>query len=177
MQKILSSLLLLLLSYSAIAQTRQLTGKVSDETDNAGLLAATVKVKGSSNGTSTNADGVFSLMIPAGRVTIEISSTGYGTREVVVEADQTELNVTLSQSSEQLSEVVVTALGITKEQRKLGYSVTTVGGEQLNKAREVNVANSLSGRVAGLKVTGSSGGPGGTAKVLLRGMPSMNSSQ
>lgn len=175
MQKVISSLLLLLVSYCAVAQTRQLTGKISSSADNTGIVAASVKVKGSSSGTTTNAEGVFSLMIPAGKVTLEITSTGFASQEVSVEADQTELNVSLAQSSQELSEVVVTALGVSKEQRKLGYSVTTVGGDQLNRAREVNVANSLGGRVAGLKVTGSSGGPGGTAKVLLRGMPSMNS--
>lgn len=168
-------MLVLLVSYSAIAQTRQLTGKISDEADNTGIVAATVRIKGSSGGTSTNAEGVFSLMIPTGNVTLQISSAGYDTREVDIAADQTEINVSLIQNKEQLSEVVVTALGISKEQRKLGYAVTTVGGEQMNKAREVNVANSLSGRVAGLKVTGTNSGPGGTAKVLLRGMPSMNS--
>jgi TonB-linked SusC/RagA family outer membrane protein len=175
MRKALSSLLLLLISYYVEAQTRQLTGKVSDESDNSGIVAASVKVKGSSSGTSTNADGVFSLMVPTGTVTLEISSTGYATKDVVVEADQTEVNIGLSQSSEQLSEVVVTALGITKEQRKVGYSVTKVDADLMNKAREVNVANSLNGRVAGLKVNPTNSGPGGTSKALLRGLPSMNS--
>ena len=120
MQKIFSSLLLLLVSYCAIAQTRQLTGKVSSDADNSGIVAATVKVKGSSTGTATNAEGVFSLMIPSGRVTLEISSTGFASKEAIVEADQTELNVSLSQSSQQLSEVVVTALGIFKRTKKTG---------------------------------------------------------
>lgn len=175
MKKVLYYLPLLLISFFAVAQTRQLTGKISSQVDNSGLVAATVKVKGSSTATSTNDAGVFSLRIPEGRVRMEISSAGFAPREVVVEAGQSELNISLSQSSQELSAVVVTALGITRDQRKLGYSVSTVGGEQLSRAREVNVANSLSGRVAGLKVTGSNGGPGGTAKVLLRGMPSMNS--
>lgn len=159
----------------SIAQTRQLTGRVNDEANNQRVVAASVKVKGQSGGTSTNAEGVFSLTVPTGNIVLEVSSSGYTTREVEVPGDQNDISISLSQFTQQLSEVVVTALGITKEQKKLGYAVTTVGGEQLNKARETNVANSLSGRVAGLKVTGSNGGPGGTSKILLRGMPSMNS--
>lgn len=175
MQKVVCSLLFFLVGLCAMAQTRQITGKVSNQADNSGIVAASVKVKGRPIGTTTNADGFFSLQIPTGAVTLEITSAGFSRREIEVAADQSEINTALVESSEQLSEVVVTALGITKEQRKLGYSVTTVDGDQLNRAREVNVANSLSGRVAGLKVTGSNGGPGGTSKVLLRGMASMNS--
>lgn len=175
MKKIVIISLCLAAGFVSIAQTRQLTGQINDELNNKGIVAASVKVKGSTAGTSTNAEGLFSLMVPVGNIVLEISSTGYVSKEVEVPGDQNNVSIILSQSTQQLQEVVVTALGITKEQKKLGYAVTTVGGDLLNKARETNVANSLSGRVAGLKVTGSNGGPGGTAKVLLRGMPSMNS--
>lgn len=175
MQRIFLSMFCVLLVFCVQAQTRQITGTVTDIADNSAIVAATVKVKGASTATSTNADGVFSLRVPEGNVTLEISSAGYAAREVVVNSNQSNVSISLSTNGEQLNEVVVTALGVSREQRTLGYSVTTVNGDLMQSAREVNVANSLGGRVAGLKVTPSSGGPGGTSKVLLRGVASMNS--
>lgn len=175
MFRIISACMLLLCSFVATAQTRQLSGVVSDDAGGAAIASATVKVKGKSIATTTNANGQFSLAVPTGNIVLEISSVGYTALEVSVKEGENNITVSLSKNAATLDQVVVTALGITKEQKKLGYSVTTVGGEQLNKARETNVALSLAGRVAGLNVKGSSGGPGSTARVLLRGMPSMNS--
>ncbi len=86
---------------------------------------------------------------------------------------QTDLNISLGDDASQLDEVVVTALGITKSEREIGYAVSEVGGETLDRAREVNVATSLQGQVAGLVVKGTNGGPGGTAKVQLRGVSNL----
>ena len=161
-----------LLSYS---QTRQITGKVLGP-DNQGVVSASVKVKGSATGTSTNAEGVFSLTVPTGNVVLEISSVGYTAREFSVSAGQSNVLINISQDATQMTDIVVTAQGITKQSRKLGYSVTKVDGDLLTQARENNVGNSLSGRVAGLKVSSTSSGPQGTTKLLLRGNPSINSS-
>lgn len=84
------------------------------------------------------------------------------------------MNVTLATDTRQLGEVVVTALGIRKDERKLGYSVAKVGGEVLSKARDTNVANSMQGRVAGLNVGGTSGGPGSSARMNIRGVTSFS---
>ena len=162
-------------SLLTFAQTRQLTGKVTGP-DNAGVVSATVKVKGTNNVTTTNTDGVFSLQVPSGNITLEVSSVGFSTTEISVGASQSSVNISLATDATQLQDVVVTALGISKQSRKLGYAVTTVKNEALSVARETNVANSLSGRVAGLKVAGTNSGPQGTVKLLLRGNPSMNSS-
>jgi TonB-linked SusC/RagA family outer membrane protein len=175
MFKLITVPLCLLMGLIATAQTRQLSGKLLEESTGNAVVAATVKVKGKSIATTSNANGEFSLAIPDGSVVLEVSSVGYITKEVNVNAGNDNISITLTQNTEQLGEVVVTALGITKEARKIGYAVTKVDGELLSKARETNIANSLSGRVAGLKVTGTNSGPGGTSKVLLRGMPSMNS--
>ena len=156
------------------AQTRQLTGTVQDATG-AGIISATVSARSGNFITATNTEGKFSLNLPAGTTLIEVSSVGYVTQTISVNSSTNDITVTLQLADGNLSEVVVTALGIVKEAKKVGYAVTTVQGDALTKARETNVANSLSGRVAGLKVSGTSSGPGGTAKVLLRGMPSMNS--
>ena len=175
MLRIITVPLLLFMGLIATAQTRQLSGVVSDDATGKGIVAVSVKVKGQPGGTTTNTDGEFTLNVPAGRVTLEISSAGYTAKEVYVEDGSTSVSVSLTQNSQQLSEVVVTALGIKKEQRKVGYAVTTVSGDNFTKARETNVALSLSGQAAGLNVHGTNGGPGGSARILLRGMPSINS--
>lgn len=152
-----------------------ITGTITDS-KNLPLIGASVVLEGSNKGTITDADGNFRLELDdADKMgNLVVSFVGYE-RQVVAIGGRTSVNVTL-QESNTLNEVVVTALGITKESKKLGYAVTTVGGDQLDKARETNVANSLSGRVAGLKVAGTNSGPGGTVKLLLRGLPSMNGS-
>ncbi|HTI08571.1 MAG TPA: SusC/RagA family TonB-linked outer membrane protein [Puia sp.] len=175
MRKFKFLLALLLVASGSWAQTRQLTGNIKDSKSGNALPAVTVKVKGKNISAITNAGGSFSLNVPAGALVLELSSVGYSSKSVPVEATETNVLISLDQSSAQLSEVVVTALGISKEAKKLTYSVTTVNGDQLNRARETNVALSLAGQVAGLNVHGASGGPGSSARILLRGMPSMNS--
>lgn len=167
---------LLLFSSAVLAQTRQLSGTVKDSKSATALPSVTIKVKGRNIQTVTDVNGAFSLSVPTGRIQLEISSVGYGFKTVTVEENESNLQFSLDQGEQELSEVVVTALGITKQARKVGYAVTTVNGDMLNQARETNVANSLSGRVAGLSVRGTNGGPGGTVKLLLRGLPSMNGS-
>jgi len=175
MRKFKFLLALLLVASGSWAQTRQLTGNIKDSKSGNSLPSVTVRVKGKNISAVTNSGGGFSLNVPAGTQVLEFSSVGYTPKSVTVEASESNILISLDQSSSQLSEVVVTALGISKDVKKLGYSVSAVGGDQLNKARETNVALSLAGQVAGLDVHGTSGGPGGSARILLRGMPSMNS--
>lgn len=165
--------LLLLLNSVVMAQTRQLSGTVKDTKTNTPLVAVSVKVQGKKIQTLTANDGSFSLSVPSGNVVLEFSYVGYGNKTLSVSSTDNNLTVTLDETVASSGEVVVTALGITKQSRKVGYAVTTVSGDQLNKARETNVALSLAGQVAGLNVHGTSGGPGGTARILLRGMPSL----
>jgi TonB-linked SusC/RagA family outer membrane protein len=165
---------LLLLQTAAFAQTRQITGSLKDSKSGDAIPSATVKVKGKNIQTVTDGGGSFSLSVPMGRIQLEISSVGYTAKTVTVEENESNLLLSLDQGEQQMSEIVVTALGITKQQKKLGYAVQTVSAENIIKARETNLANSLSGQVAGLSVRGTNSGPGGTAKLLLRGLPSMN---
>src|SRR5882724_8599571 len=175
MRKFKFLLPLLLVATGTWAQTRQLTGNIKDSKSGSSLPSVTVKVKGKRISTSTDAGGSFTLNAPTGPVSLELSSIGYVTKTVDVGSTESTVSITLDQTAAQLGEVVVTALGISKESRKLGYAVSTVNGDQLNRARETNVALSLEGQVAGLNVHGASGGPGSSARILLRGMPSMNS--
>ncbi|MDR3712442.1 MAG: SusC/RagA family TonB-linked outer membrane protein [Puia sp.] len=164
---------LLLVASGAWAQTRQLTGNIKDTKSGSSLASATIKVKGRNASAVTDANGGFSLPVPTGRVVLEISMIGYAPKSVTVDANETNVLIQLDQSTAQLSEVVVTALGINKEARKVGYSVQTVNGDNLDKARETNVASSLSGQVAGLNVHTAAGGPASTASILLRGFGSI----
>jgi TonB-linked SusC/RagA family outer membrane protein len=164
--------LLLILNIAAFAQ-RELRGVVRDAKSGSGLPSATVKVQGKQFQTVTTQDGNFSFTVPSGNSTLEVTFVGYGTKTISVAENENDLIIALDESTADLSQVVVTALGISKESRKVGYSVTKVDGSQLTQARESNVAYSLAGRVAGLNVSGVNGGPGSSAKILLRGMTSI----
>jgi TonB-linked SusC/RagA family outer membrane protein len=146
-------------------------GRVLDE-KGAPVVAATVEVRGTKKVTTTNDNGEFTLTGISDNAVLIISSVGFEKTEVRI-GGRTSLDVTMKLGAA-LGETVVTALGIVKEARKVGYSVAVVGGDQMTKARETNVALSLEGQVAGMAVRGTNGGSGGTALVLLRGVPSMN---
>ncbi len=173
MKRVLSFIAMLLIHSLVMAQTRELSGTVKDSKTGNGIASVTVSVQGKNISTITNADGAFSLNVPAGKLTLVLSSVGYGTKTIAVDGSQASLTASLDQSSTDLGEVVVTALGISKEAKKVGYAVSNVSGDQLSKARETNVALSLAGQVAGLNVRGTSGGPGGSARILLRGVSSI----
>ena len=155
------------------AQTT-VSGIVTDAANGFPISGANVTIKGTKSGVSTGFDGKYSIKSPNSSAILVISYIGFITKEIAV-SDETTINVALVENPNQLGEVVVTALGISKDQRKVGYAVATVGGDNLNKARETNVANSLSGRVSGLVVRGTNSGAGGTSKVLLRGISGVTS--
>ena len=155
------------------AQTRQLTGKITGQ-DNQGIVSATVKVKTAKNATITNADGVFSLNAPVGKLVLEVSSVGFVTKDVQVAANQNTVNVVLTAQVGELADVVVTALGIKKEKKALGYALTEVKGDELTQARSNSVVSSLVGKVAGLNVSSTATGAGGSTRVILRGNTSIS---
>lgn len=172
MKKLQLLFILLLFSSAGFAQARQFTGTVRDSSGSP-LPSVTVKVQGRNTSAVTASDGTFSLVLPAGGARLQVSSVGYSAQNVNVNSNDNDLVIMLGKSSAQLSEVVVTALGISKDARKVGYAVSTVNGDQLTKARENNVALSLEGQVSGLNIHGTNGGPGGSARILLRGVSSL----
>ncbi len=151
------------------AQNRTISGKVVSSKDNLGMAGVTISVKGTSRAVSTASDGSFTVQVPSGRVTIQVSSVGFATKEVVVQPTENEITINLDLDSQILGEVVVTALGVSKAKKSLNYSTQSVDPKELTKARETNVGNSLSGRVAGLDVVRSSQGVGSNVRVVLRG--------
>lgn len=155
------------------AQVIQQSGKISGTiTDTMGpVTGASVVVKGTTHGTISDLDGNFTLEnIPAG-ATIVISYIGYITQEIAY-TGQTTLNITLEEDTQKLSEVVVTALGIKRETKALGYAMTEVKGEDLN-ANLVNPVSALQGKVAGLEISGSDGGLFGSTKIQIRGVSTL----
>jgi len=162
-------LLLSLLTMSTYAQ-KTVTGTVKDAGGEP-LPAVSVMVKGTKMGTNTDAAGRFSISAPENAVLI-FRYVGFKLQETAVGTSGV-LNVVLLEDKNDLSEVVVTALGIQREKKSLGYAVQEVKGTTLVEAREPNLVNTLSGKVAGLQVTRSSNGPAGSSKITLRGNNSL----
>jgi TonB-linked SusC/RagA family outer membrane protein len=151
------------------AQTRTITGKVTSAKDNSGLSSATVSIKETNQSAASDADGNFSISSPAGKVVLVFSSVGFEPKEVSVGADQNSVTVSLTDDARQLNEVVVTALGISRQAKSLTYATQKLNGDNLNEAKEVNIINALQGKVAGVTITKNASGPGSASKVILRG--------
>lgn len=151
-------------------QTKRIEGKVVD-TKGEPIIGATVLVKGSREGTVTGLDGSFSLNAPAGGVLI-VSYIGYTKKEVTTGAG-TRYNIALMDDTQALNEVIVTAMGIKKEKKALGYSVQEIQGEELLKNKSANIINSMNGKIAGVNITQGSGAAGAGASIIIRGGTSL----
>lgn len=150
---------------------KNISGKVIDK-NNVPLAGVNIAIKGTTRGTSTNAEGEYTLTNVADGNVLVFSFIGYVPQEATVGAATT-YNLTLVEDTQNLSEVVVTALGIKRDKRALGYSVQEIKGEELSYAKEPNVANSLAGKMAGVQVTRSANGAGGSSRVVIRGANSL----
>ncbi len=160
---------LLLGTVSVFAQTTA-KGKVTDK-DGVPLAGVSVNVKGSATGgTTTKADGTFELNAPAG-ATLVFTSAGFEPREV--KASSSNLNISLAQDVRSMNEVVVTALGVQRKPKELGYSVSTINNKTLVQAKSVNIAQALNGKVSGLNVSTVNSGVTEDAKINIRGIRSL----
>jgi outer membrane receptor protein involved in Fe transport len=167
MRKLLFGLVLLSsISYS-YAQERSVTGKVTTAADGVALPGANIQIKGTTRGTNTDAEGNYRINVPDNS-TLIFSFIGVESQQIPV-GSQTTINVSLKADTKQLNEVVVTALGASREKRTLGYSVANVGGDALTRSGEPNVIQGLAAKTAGVIVTSSSGTPGASSKIVLRG--------
>ena len=154
----------------------QIRGQVFDPTGNP-IIGASVIVRGTTVGVSTDAEGRFTLEVPAPAAsqTLEVSYLGYETASIPV-GSRTSFAVTLQESSSEIESVVVTALGIKREEKALSYNVQQVGAEDITTVKDANFMNSLAGKVAGVTINASSSGVGGATKVVLRGNKSISQS-
>jgi len=160
-----------MLSTSLWAQTKTVTGKVTNASDGGTMPNVTVSIKGKSVSTQTKPDGSFTINAEPGDILI-FRAVGSQERQQLVGTNAT-INVALSGSEEALEEVVVTAMGIKKEKRALGYAVQDIKSDELMKNKTANVVNSLAGKIAGVNVTQSSGAAGAGAQIILRGGTSL----
>ena len=158
---------------NAMAQQKVVTGKVIDE-DGLPLPGVSVKIKGTTSGSATGADGNYSIRGNAGQVLV-FTFIGTVTEERTIGASNT-INVTLRSDAKKLNEVVVTALGQTTKQRSLGTSQQSVKGAEIANSQRENFLNALQGRVAGVEVTSSSGVPGASSSITIRGVSSISGS-
>ena len=164
-------LILGLASTAALAQQRIVSGTIKDSRGGS-LPGVNVIVKGTSAGTVTDANGKYTLTVPENSNTLVFSFIGYASREVEI-GTQTSIDVAMEEDVKQLSEVVVTALGIERTTKALQSSVTQVSGENFTQARELGFANQLAGRVAGVNVTKVASGPAASTRVVIRGAKSL----
>lgn len=173
MKKILLMLVVsLLLGVSqGFAQQRTLTGQVTDANDGQPLPGVTISVIGVNRSVQTESNGTFSIAVEPGQI-LRFSYLGYDVLEINP-GNNASLNVKLSQNAEALGEVVVTAMGIRRETKSLGYSVQEINSTELLKNKEPNVINSLNGKISGVNITNSGGAPGSSASIIIRGGTSL----
>lgn len=166
---------LMLASSELWAQERTVSGIVSSADDGGPLPGVNVVIKGTTNGGVTDVDGKYSVMVPQGSGVLVFTFIGFETQEVEIGMRST-VDVQMNTDVQQLSEVIVTALGIEKEERSLGYAVTSIKNEALTRAQSPNALNALQGKVAGVNITSASGSPGASSRIILRGFSSLGGS-
>ena len=150
------------------SQSRTVTGIIKNAEDSLPLPGATIVVKGTEIGAITNIDGFYSINVPRTSDTLLYSFVGLQTQSIAINGRQT-IDIVLSSGFYEVKEVVVTALGISRDSKALGYSATSVGNEEITRSRDRSVLNSLQGKVAGVDISSASGAPGSSTRILLRG--------
>lgn len=173
LKNLLAAWLLLLACLPLMAQEREVTGTVFEPDGITPVFGAAVMQKGTFTGTSTNADGTYRLRVSGQNPVLVIQFIGYVTQEIEV-GNRSVVNVTLQEEAIRVDEVVVTALGLTREQKSLGYAVTKIGNEDLTQSVSNNWLSNMAGKVAGLTFSGANTGPINSLRVTLRGDQSLN---
>ena len=174
MRKLLLTLAVALcIVITASAQDRKITGKVTNEKNEA-LEGVSVVSPDGKQGTQTNSSGNFSLTIPASVKSIIFTAVNYERTVILIKG--TTFNVVMVSSDKKLQEVVVTALGISRDRRSLGYASQNLKGDELANRGEVNIGNALQGKVAGVNITSASGGAGASVNINIRGISSFTGS-
>jgi len=172
--KRLSLLLLLFLSVCSMSfAQKSISGTITDP-DGEPLIGASVVAKGTTTGTITDIDGNFALSVPENTSTVVVSYTGFETQEIDITSTSV-LNLVMNEGA-LLDEVVVVAGGIEKNKARLGYAIQNVNPDEILASKEVNFVNALNSKVAGVTVTSSSGSPGASSNIRIRGNTSVNGS-
>ncbi len=169
---LLTQFLLCLFAIPLLAQERVITGKVTSSEDSSPLPGVNISVKGTTRGTTTDGNGNYSLNLPGDAKTLIYSFIGFVRQEVSI-GNQSVIDLSLAADASQLQEVVVTALGISRDKKALNYAVQEVKADKLNFARDQNVGNALAGKVAGVQILGQSGAKFGNPNIRIRGINSL----
>jgi len=171
------TLLLFFLVFPSLlfGQARQITGTVIGEEDKQPIPGVTVIVPGTQIGTVTDINGVYTINVPGETDSLEFRFVGLETQRILI-GDHNKIDIVLKSEVFKLKDVVVTALGITREAKSLGYSVTAVKSDDITKGNDHSVLNSLQGKVAGVNITSSSGAPGSSTRIMMRGVSSLTGS-
>jgi TonB-linked SusC/RagA family outer membrane protein len=159
------TLFLALVVHVSFAQQKIITGTVSDSSGS--LPGVSVLIKGTEKGTETDFNGKYTIQANTGDV-LSFSYIGYKTIDKSITTSNT-LNVSMEQDANLLDEIIITGLGISKKEKAIGYAVQKVSGKKINEAKEVNIVNSLQGRVAGVQIQGSASTLGGSSRITIRG--------
>lgn len=155
----------------AFAQDRTVSGRITSTDDGSALPGVNVVVKGTNNGTVTDADGNYRLSVSSTATTLVFSFIGLQSQEIAI-GERSVVDVSMASDVTQLAEIVVTGQGIEKDQKSLGYATQNVNGSALAQRSEINVLNTLQGKVAGVNIVGSSGAPGASTSIMIRGVTS-----
>jgi len=175
MRKILMLLCGMLLLYGQLlAQSKTITGRVTDEKGNP-VPNASITIKGTALGTTSKEDGTYSLTVPASSKILTISAVGLEEQDLAI-GEKTSILITLTSKQNTLQEVVVTSLGIARDKRSLGYATQNLKADQFNDRGQVNVVSALQGKVAGVNITNASGGAGASVNINIRGISSFTGS-
>lgn len=161
----------LFLSVGMVMAQTKITGTVISEEDGEPIVGATVKIAGTSQGTLTDANGKFSVTLPEGKKSLQVSYVGMVSQSVTAKNN---MRIVLASDSKVLQDVVVTAMGIKRSAKALGYSATAVDGEKIAAARTNDVMSSLAGKVAGVQISTTSSDPGASNAVIIRGVSSLS---
>ena len=167
MKRLLLVVPVLLLAFTTVLAQRSIQGSVTDESGEP-LIGASILVKGTTTGTITDFNGDYSLTVPAGSNTLVYSYTGYADKEIELGASDV-VDVVLELQAELLEDVVVTALGFETSRAKMGTASSTVEGDALTRSGEVGLINSLAGKSAGVNIVQTSGEPGASSRIQIRG--------
>ena len=160
-------LVFLLANFVILAQTRTIKGLIKDSKTNEAIIGATVLVEGTTNGTTTDVNGAYSLQVDQNAKILVVSFVGMTTKKVEITGDA--IDISLEPDAILLKETVITALGMSKEKKSLGYNVSEVKGEDLVRSGESNVIQGLASKASGIQVISSSGTPGASSKINIRG--------
>ena len=171
-KNLLLFLSLLLLHVAALSQSISVKGKVISEEDGSPIPGVTVKVKGSSSGVTTSKDGNYAITVNAGQ-TLIFSFIGTVNQQIVVGTNTT-INVSLKQDERVLKEFAVTAFGVKQQTKSLGYATQNIKAKEITESNQPNIVNALQGKIAGVQINNSSGAPGSSASINIRGGSSLS---